>query len=75
MKKQNTIEEIIPSNSKRLFDQVFTEMQANRVHMILGNRISELLFLIRKAYNIVTVKFLTKVFGKRSPFVIYHEQL
>ena len=41
--------------------------------MHVGRRISELLFLIRKIHTLVISKFLPKLFGKRSPFVIHAE--
>jgi hypothetical protein len=49
-------------------------MQANRVQMHVGRRISELLFLLRKMHALVISKFLPKLFGKRSPFIIHAEQ-
>lgn len=51
--------------------KINSEMQANRIQMLLGKRISELLFLLRKGYALIINKFLPKVFGKRSPFVIH----
>lgn len=52
----------------RLIDRIETEMQVNRVLMHVGRRLSELIYLIRKAHILVTGKLLPKLFGKRNPF-------
>jgi len=66
-------EEVLPERG-RFLDRVHTEMQANRIHALIGKRVSELIFLLRKIHVLVIHKFLPKVYGnKRSPFVIHQE--
>ena len=60
--------------TKGVGHKIVSEMQANRIHMLLGKRVCELLFLLRKSHHMLINKFLPKIFGKRSPFVIYLEQ-
>jgi hypothetical protein len=52
----------------KLVDRVETELQANRLALHLGRRLSELLYLLRKIHAVLIVKLIPKLFGKRSCF-------
>jgi hypothetical protein len=51
-------------------------MQVNRIHQLIGMRISELSSLLLRSNNLVTKKYVPKLFpggGKRNPFTTYYE--
>lgn len=44
-------------------------MQLNRLHKLLGMRVCEFLYVIKRSYTLVKTQFVNKLFGKKNPFI------
>ena len=52
---------VIAANVKSL-------MQFNRLHKLLGARLCEYVFVLKRSYTLIKSELITKLFGKNNPF-------
>ena len=44
-------------------------MQVNRLHKLLGARICEFIYILKRSYQLIKTDLIYKLFGKKNPFI------